>query len=67
MGLNTPHSRYPHLYVVVRVDSGMPPEDCFSLVSVWSRQKVASAEADRLSGLARAGSSYKVVVTRLKG
>lgn len=51
MSPNAPHSRYPHLYVVVRVDLGMPPEDCFSLVSAWWKEEDAFAEAGRLADL----------------
>jgi hypothetical protein len=67
MTSNIPHSTYPHLYVVVRVDAGMSPENCFSLVSAWRSQEEAAAEVDRLSELAHAQSTYRVVVTRLKG
>lgn len=47
MTSNTRHSTYPHLYVVVRVDAEMSPENCFSLVSAWWSQEVALAEAAR--------------------
>lgn len=62
-----PHSIYPHLYVVVRVDASMPPEDCFSLVSAWWTQEDAVDEVDRLKKLAGDRSGYRVTVTRLKG
>lgn len=67
MNSNTPHSTYPHLYIVVRVDAGMSPENCFSLVSAWWNQDDAVAEVDRLSELTDSQSTYRVVVTRLKG
>jgi hypothetical protein len=67
MTSNRSHSRYPHLYVVVRVDAGMSPENSFSLVSAWRSENEAVAEAERLSRIAGPESSYYVAVTRLKG
>ena len=67
MTSDAPHSRYPHLYVVVRVDPELSPYNCFSLVSAWWDQEDADAEAERLSGLADPQSAYCVTVTRLKG
>lgn len=64
--MTTPHSRYAHIYVVVRVDAGVSSEDSFSLVSAWPTEDEAVAEAKRLLGLAPEGATYRVVVTRLK-
>jgi len=66
MTSNTPHSKYRHLYVVVRVDAELSPENCFSLVSAWWNEDEAAAEAERLAGLADGHSAYEVAVTRLK-
>lgn len=64
---DTPHSKYPHLYVVVRIDPSLVSEECFSLVSAWRTQAEALVEKDRLINLRSGEFNYQVVVTRLKG
>lgn len=67
MTRNKSHARFPHLYVVVRVDRELSPGNAFSLVSAWRTEPEAQAEAERLMALTVAGSrEYRVVVTRLK-
>jgi hypothetical protein len=67
MTANVPHSQYAHLYVVVRVDADLSPENCFPLVSAWRTHAEAASEAERLGRLVDGQSSYRVAVTRLKG
>ena len=66
----TPNARYPHLFVVVRVDEGLPverAEDQISLVSAYSTEDEARAEAERLTELITdKPSRYAVMITRLK-
>lgn len=67
MTKNQPHARFQHVYVVVRVDRDLSPENAFSLVSAWRTEPEAQAEADRLIDLgASEGRDYRVVVTRMK-
>ena len=66
MILGKPHSRYMHMYVIVRVDVGMGVEDASTCVSVWFTLSLANAEAHRLNQIARPSAFYRVDVTRLK-
>lgn len=66
-----PHSKYQHLYVVLRIDDfgeeGTPGEN-LSAVSAFKRRSDAVAEADRLNVLGGGQhSNYIVLATRLKG
>lgn len=62
-----PHSRYQHLFVVVRFDERLELRNAVSLVSAWATRASAEAEATRLRDLVVGdGSFYHVVVTRLK-
>ena len=65
-----PNSRYPHIFVVVRVDSGPvvgPVDEHVSLVSAFSARSDAEAEVLRLSNLAAEKPwRYVAMVTRLK-
>lgn len=65
--LDEAHSRYPHVYAVVRWDDGLgEPEDHVSITKVfWSKTR-ADAEAHRLRELnSSKGCRYFVVLTRL--
>lgn len=64
-----PNLRFPHLYVVVRVDDFATGsvEERISLVSAFTSADAANAEAERLAVLPTARESrYLVMITRLK-
>jgi hypothetical protein len=63
----TPHSRYPHVYVIVRLDAGhADPEDALSLPKVFRNEVKAEEEARRLNELnSTKACRYIVVVSRL--
>lgn len=71
MAIDKPHSRYEHVYVVLRIDphpSVEAIEDGLSAVSVFATKDDANAEAHRLNELHADKPSYYVVLTsRLKG
>lgn len=59
------HSRYPHLFLVARFDSGTSPENALSVVSGWSTEDEAHDEAERLQQI-NPDASYRILVTRYK-
>jgi hypothetical protein len=64
--LDLPNSRYPHVYAVVRWDSGVgPPEDNISITKVLRSAMIARQEADRLNELNRGKGKYFVMISRL--
>lgn len=69
--INKPHSRFEHVYVVLRIDQTSvegPVEDCIAAVSVFRDQAKANAEIDRLNDVAHVKSArYIAIVSRLKG
>lgn len=75
MTLNRPHAKYPHVFVVIRVDSveGIDADidpDRLVVTSVFENEDAASADAKRLNALAEergTGSCYITRVGRLKG
>jgi len=65
-----PHSRYQHVFVVLRIDE-MPntglTSDAISAVSVFESAEAANAERDRLAALQRdVACEYFVLTSRLK-
>jgi len=71
MKRETPHSKYQHLYVVLRIDDLGPEaqiDERLSAVSAFVASDDAADEAERLNGLRPGGRSrYVVLTTRLKG
>lgn len=67
----TPNARYPHLWVVARVDDYLADaatEVKMSLVSAYADASAADAEAERLNALnGDKDCRYVVLMTRLKG
>jgi hypothetical protein len=65
------HSKFLHLYAIVRFDLPLKSErlqDTVSVVSVFSSQESADAEAGRLRKVnGTKACEYEVFVTRLKG
>lgn len=64
----TPHSKFPHLYAVVRMDFPVDteyPENSIAVVKAFSSKLDADKEVDRLNKL-RAGkkSRYVMITTR---
>jgi hypothetical protein len=72
--MNRPHSKYPHVFVVLRIDTHQGIDDDFdtdrlAVTSVFSSQDAAEADAARLNGLSRSRGSrsrYVTLVGRLK-
>jgi hypothetical protein len=71
--INKPHSKYDHLYVVLRLSNSRSqsavegqPLDGIATVSVFSSKDAAEAEAERLNELNRDVAHYHVLVSRLK-
>ncbi len=75
MTVNQPHAKYPHVFVVIRIDSveGIDADldpDRLVVTSVFESEEAASADAERLNALAEGrgtGSRYITRVGRLKG
>jgi hypothetical protein len=65
--LETPHSKYPHVYAIVRFDSGMSElEDCATVVKVLTSPDSAEQEAIRLRTVNQGERcTYVVQTTRL--
>lgn len=67
----TPHSKYPHVYAIVRIDSCTDPssfENCATVVKVFLSHELADQEVDRLRKLNHGKScTYVVQTTRLIG
>jgi hypothetical protein len=74
MTVNQPHAKYPHVFVVIRIDSveGIDADldpDRLVVTSVFESEEAASADAERLNLLAEergTGSRYITRVGRLK-
>ena len=74
MSVNRPHAKYPHLFVVIRIDTyeGVDAEldpDRVAVTSVFESEKAAATDAARLNALADergAHSRYFVRIGRLK-
>ena len=69
--VNEQNARFPHAYVVLRIDDyqdSMEVENRVSPVATYLDRALADAEQARLSDLNRdKGSRYLVLVSRLKG
>ena len=46
--MDKPHSEYPHVYAIVRLDSQMSLENCATVVKVLPSRVLAEQEASRL-------------------
>ena len=68
MSINKPHSRYRHIYLVMRIDSYLSVEHACTCVSAWLTEALSEAEAERLNSIPRRTplSTYRVTITRLK-
>ena len=66
MIIQKPHLKYPHLYVVVRLDDSIPSWNDLAIVSAWFTEELAEAEAQRLNQLQKGQAQYRVMITRLK-
>ena len=66
-----PHSKFIHVYAVVRIDlpvSQKEPHNSISVVKVYSSNDLAEKEASRLSRINEGkGCRYVVYTTRLAG
>ena len=69
--IDSPHSKFHHLYVVVRFDfpvNGRKPENSISTVKAFLSQTAAEQEAGRLREVNKdkdKGCRYEVFTTRL--
>jgi len=64
--LKTPHSKYPHVYAIVRLDSQVSLESCATVVKVLSSRDLAEQEAARFRQINKGKEcSYVVQTTRL--
>jgi len=62
----TPHSKYQHVYAVVRLDLDMSRENSFTVVKVLTSKESADQEVSRLNHLnGEKGARYEVQTTRL--
>lgn len=74
MTVNQPHAKYPHVFVVIRIDSveGVDAQldpDRLVVTNVFESEEAASADAERLNMLAEGrgtGSRYITRIGRLK-
>ena len=66
---DTPHSRFRHLYAIVRIDlpvDGENPENNISVVKAFASKLAAAREVTRLNNLnSGKGCRYALHVTRL--
>jgi hypothetical protein len=64
--MDTPHSRYPHVYAIVRFDSYISTlEDSATVVKVLPSQVLAEQEASRLREINKGKQcTYRVQTTR---
>ena len=66
---NKPHSKFSHVYALVRIDAPLSadsPENSISVVKVLRSEEAAEKEALRLRDLNKGkGCAYHVYVTRL--
>lgn len=67
--INQPHSKYRHVYAVVRIDVPIyeaQPESSFSVVKVFSSEEGAEKETARLNKInADKGCKYFTFITRI--
>jgi hypothetical protein len=69
---NTPNTRFPHLWIVLRIDQypGTPwDQDAVTVTSVFTSEEAALADVDRLNALTAergGGSTYFTRIGRLK-
>ncbi len=74
MTINQPHAKYPHVFVVIRIDSVEEVDDQLDpdrlmVTSVFESKEAAFADAERLNMLAEGrgtGSRYITRIGRLK-
>ena len=69
MALDTKHSRYPHVYAIVRIDAPVDeanPENSVAVVKVLDSKQSAEKETARLNKI-NAGKNcvYSMCVTRM--
>ncbi len=68
MSIDKPHSKYLHMFAVVRYDlpiSPNHPQNSISVVKTFSTRALAEEEADRLRAANEAkGCTYEVQTTR---
>lgn len=65
---DTPHSKYPHVYAIVRLDVGMNLENCATVVKILPTADQAETEAARLREVNKGKNCiYSVQTTRLVG
>jgi hypothetical protein len=63
--MDKPHSRYQHVYAIVRLDSQMSLENCATVVKVFPSRVLAEQEACRLREVNKGKHCiYSVQVTR---
>ena len=75
MTVNRPNAKFPHVFVVIRIDSfeGLDADldpDRLAVTSVFESEEAASADVERLNALAEergTGSRYVTRLGRLKG
>jgi len=67
----TPHSKFIHLYAIVRIDlpvNQQQPDNSIAVIKVFSSKDVAKREASRLTGInEKKECRYVVYTTRLGG
>jgi hypothetical protein len=63
-----PHSKYTHVYAIVRLDSDMSPENCATVVKILPTPDQAQTEVARLRKVNRGKKcTYSVQTTRFVG
>ncbi len=63
-----PHTKYPHVYAIVRIDSYKRLETCATVVKVMATRDQAEQEAERLRKVNKDKEcSYEVQITRFVG
>jgi hypothetical protein len=67
--IDKPHSKFPHVYAVARIDTLLRqsnPENCISVVKVFAARALAEKEVSRLRELNKGkGCLYFVYTTRM--
>jgi len=68
-GINKPHSRFKHVYAVVRIDlppDESTPENSVTVIKVFSSETAAKREVSRLNKLNQEkGCKYVMNITRM--
>jgi len=63
--MDKPHSKYPHVYAIVRFDSYLSGENGATVVKVFPSKEMAENEASRLREVDQGKqSTYAVQITR---